>query len=1572
MKFKLLVLSFLLSVTVGWGQSIFTNPLTFAATVPSSPYTAGQTVDPNITVSGISRSSGITGVSAGNRYTANGWSTGAIDLNDYFEFTLTPNAGYEIDFVSFVYTGQVSSGTPSHAFRSSLDAYASNIGAPSTTGTTISLSGAVYQNIITPITFRFYSFGLAAGTTTFSINDFTFNGTVTPTAASPEINLQGNAANIASGDITPALADHTDFGTVGTASGTIVRTFTIQNTGTASLSLTGASPYVTIAGANAADFSVTAIPSNSIAVLGSTTFQVTFDPSADGLRQASVSIANNDSNENPYTFSIQGTGVSTPVITSALTASGNQGIPFTYTIVATNTPTSYNAVVLPAGLTIDTVTGIISGTPSVTGTFNVTISATNVAGTDNETLVITLGAGPCLTATFESGAPAGWTMTGMTYGGQFCEGSSGMVFNAVNDAAVTPAIANPQTLTFQKKRSGGTDAWSLKVQVSSTGAAPWTDVQTITAISGTCALETVDLSAYTSGTYYIRFIDTRPSGIQERTIDDVKVFCGTPTVPEMNVTGNSVSIADGDVTPNMADDTDFGSTLVGNIITKTFTIQNTGVDPLILTGTNPYITIAGAHAADFSVSVVPATPIAALTGTTTFEITFQPSALGLRTATLSIANNDGDENPYNFSVQGNGITCTPTTTISSITPASGPVGTLVTINGAGFTTASTVRFGALNAVFTVVSNTLITATVPANATTGDVTIQDIGACDQSYSLFTVITDDKTTCAPSAVGISELFISEVTDASSGSLSYIEVFNATAATIDMTDYAIEIVNNGTSSVVIPLTGTLASGDSFTLATSVGSGCAVPGGDASLADQTQVHSGINNNDCIHLSKLGVNIDTWGECDGSTWINALGLGSAGYDFRRKETATPLPTTTFNAADWNIVDFNACSDDYSAIDSYAGIRNPPLTTSPSVTLNCRTNSAQITVTGTEAVLGGASLTFQWFVAAPGNIGWTSLTNAGIYSGVTTNVLSISNLSGLNGYQYYCQVMEDTSTCYVASNATVLVLGSASSTWNGTAWDNGVPSITTAAVINGNYNTAIHGDFSCCSLVVNATYTLDIRAVDYVEIQYDLTVNGTLNVWDDGSLIQVDDSGVNTGNINYERITTGVNLDYVYWSSPVNGVNTPATGYIYSWDPDFANPNGGWGYWLLARNTPMAPGVGYIMRNVFNRTFTGVPRNGVVQPTIGRANYTGADFAGNNGVNITNKDDNWNLIGNPYPSAINALDFLNLNANIEGSVRVWTHGTSPSTSIQNPIYNSYVYNYTVDDYIVYNGTGTVSGPSGFNGFIAGGQSFMVNMNDGAAATGTVTFNNSLRNINHNNEQFYRQSLRNTNGTDEKHRIWLDLANANNNSTRTLIGYVSNATYEKDRLYDAVTNALGNGMAIFSTINNERMAIQGRTLPFDNQDKVPLGIKVPTSGTYSIGLSALDGLFATDQKIYLEDRQLNVIHDLKANPYFFTLSVPGFVHDRFVLRYTNTTLSNDDFEATANSVAVYANESINVSSSLERIKDVLVYDVLGRVITEKKNINGNTTELTNVRPTQSPLIVKVTLENGQTITKKVIY
>ncbi|MCP4442587.1 MAG: choice-of-anchor D domain-containing protein [Aureispira sp.] len=253
--------------------------------------------------------------------------------------------------------------------------------------------------------------------------------------ASPEMDVQGNGQSIADNDITPSATDDTEFGSLDITTGSTTHTFTIENTGNADLSLSGG-PVVAVSGTHASDFTVTQQATSPVTSGGgTTTFIVQFDPSAVGLRSATISIANDDTDENPYNFDIQGTGTASP---------------------------------------------------------------------------------------------------------------------------------------------------------------------------------------------------------------------------EMDVQGSGQSIADNDITPSTSDDTDFGSAdIVTGSISHTFTIENTGNGDLTLGGA-PVVAVSGTNPSDFIVTQQATSPVTAAGGTTTFLVEFNPSAGGLRTATISITNDDADENPYNFDVQGSG------------------------------------------------------------------------------------------------------------------------------------------------------------------------------------------------------------------------------------------------------------------------------------------------------------------------------------------------------------------------------------------------------------------------------------------------------------------------------------------------------------------------------------------------------------------------------------------------------------------------------------------------------------------------------------------------------------------------------------------------------------------------------------------------------------------------------------------------------------------------------------------------------------------------------------------------------
>jgi hypothetical protein len=136
-----------------------------------------------------------------------------------------------------------------------------------------------------------------------------------------EIDVQGNTVSIVDGDVTPSTTDDTDFGSVSTAAGSIVKTFTIENTGGQNLTVNN----IIVGGTHAGDFTLSSVHFFPETVNGnsSNTFNITFDPSANGLRQANITITNDDANEGTYNFDIQGTGTAASEYTMSTGTSGS-------------------------------------------------------------------------------------------------------------------------------------------------------------------------------------------------------------------------------------------------------------------------------------------------------------------------------------------------------------------------------------------------------------------------------------------------------------------------------------------------------------------------------------------------------------------------------------------------------------------------------------------------------------------------------------------------------------------------------------------------------------------------------------------------------------------------------------------------------------------------------------------------------------------------------------------------------------------------------------------------------------------------------------------------------------------------------------------------------------------------------------------------------------------------------------------------------------------------------------------------------------------------------------------------
>jgi len=170
----------------------------------------------------------------------------------------------------------------------------------------------------------------------------------------------------------------------------------------------------------------------------------------------SRSCASADRTQYVYNFTITTPPV-TPVVDSTLTHSATVGVSMaTYTISGTNSPTSYSATGLPAGLSVNSTNGQITGTPTGVGTFNVTINAMNGGGTGSATLVITVSKGTQSALTLAS--------TTATYGSAFSlEGSGGSGTGAVSFSLSSAGTAGCSLLTSTSITSTSAGTCTLTV-----------------------------------------------------------------------------------------------------------------------------------------------------------------------------------------------------------------------------------------------------------------------------------------------------------------------------------------------------------------------------------------------------------------------------------------------------------------------------------------------------------------------------------------------------------------------------------------------------------------------------------------------------------------------------------------------------------------------------------------------------------------------------------------------------------------------------------------------------------------------------------------------------------------------------------------------------------------------------------------------------------------------------------------------------------------------------------------------------------------------------------------------------
>ncbi|SHL29765.1 T9SS sorting signal type C domain-containing protein [Flavobacterium saccharophilum] len=529
--------------------------------------------------------------------------------------------------------------------------------------------------------------------------------------------------------------------------------------------------------------------------------------------------------------------------------------------------------------------------------------------------------------------------------------------------------------------------------------------------------------------------------------------------------------------------------------------------------------------------------------------------------------------------------------------------------------------------------------------------------------------------------------------------------------------------------------------------------------------------------------------------------------------------------------------------------------------------------------------------------------------------------------------------------------------WDGFSWSNGLPSGGKEVTFKENYPSLTTANVCSCSIEEGKVVTL--LSGHTLEIEFSYFGQGTLILEDSANLYQSDDDMVNTGVINLKRKTSPIlRYDYTCWSAPVEfqklvdvSPNTLSDKY-YSYDCRIKS-------WQLENpSNVMIPGKGYIIRGpqyfsitdptVYESTFKGIPNNGKIEADLG-------------------DDGHLSLVGNPYPSTLNADAFLKKNASkIKGTLYFWTHNT-PVTDRK----------YNTDDYAVYNLLGGVGTRGAFSTginenipdkTIASGQAFFVT----SKGSGTVDFNDNMR-LNYKSLAFFKPG-RNEKSKEvdevEKHRVWLNLKNEDGIFKQILVGYITGATDFYDEDFDA-ESINGNKFADFYSINEKRkLVIQGRSLPFDDTDSIPIGYTTTVEGDFNISIDHADGVFSTPRDFFIEDKELKIIYNLKDGPYFFSTG-KGTFDDRFVLRFVDSSLKMQNFEGQKDQILVSVNkQNIFFDSTNNDIKNIVIFDLSGKQIYNKNDIKNSKFSIQNFPVKNQVLMIKITLEKGSSKTFKI--
>ncbi len=1489
------------------------------------------------------------------------------------------------------------------------------------------------------VTFTQGAAGVRTATMNIINNDaseatYDFSLTATGVPPGPEMDVTGNGVTIADGDVTPSVADYTDFNGEGT------RQFIIYNNGTSALSLSG-TPKVSIGGADAASFVVASSPDASVANADNTTFIIAFSPTTLGVKNATISITNDDASENPYDFAITATATAKEINVlgdSTSIPDGNTahsttdltdyeqviiGSSWTNTFVIQNTgslpltlpanPVSSNnakfTVIQPSSLTIpgnSTYEFYVTYTPNAAVTDSATITllsddadeGTYTFDLEGSGLVGTVltqpgclgGAAPkCEAASngsFDSGS-AGWTVTNWTYdstGGN--GGGGGMRFDGTGSLPTGSIVQSLTGLTS----SSTTVLISFDVRIAYNGCNP--------------DFKYVDLAVKFGGVEYL-VITRQVPGTVEAPLNlynggilvatSASIFAGKEggggcdnalwykvylQVPKTagTTTGDLEFYADENngkfanqlkmYIDNITATADAGT--CGFVWLKADAGTSTTTNGASLSRWDDQVLIDGGSAAELATH-----PTQSVAGN-------QPNY-----ATDVLNGNpgiyfDGSDRLTSTAQKNSSVTSIVVFKPAAVVNSAGASQTLLGSNITGVATdVSGIKLGAYSGSIANETYGILRGTSATGWATGVAgTIQASGNMINIYPNASVPATDWI---PTRNGVAGTAL----NGGSGYNQWAGQDYVLGASPDVagtgfsehfTGHIMEVLNYPSALTSLERTKVesyLATKYGISLDKDYKAGFGATTYSASFGFDKRIF-GIGREDCMVFHQR----ESTCESDTAERMLTIGYNSIISGVNSSASGNDLPNNAYVM----IGDDNGSRAAWTVTDA-------PTSAISEATRIDRTFKMKITGAPTSAVRFQLDGTTLPAVAANERVAMviadaTTDIPLATLTGPTDIILPMTK-SGtdwiadidVSGYSTAYFTFVRYQDCY-----TDLVCTGTTKTWNGAAWAPSAPTVNDRVVLSGAYNTS-SGDFTCCTLQIDAALTIDAGGL--VEVQSNIINNSSITIEDGGSLMQYYGSATNTGagtvsiTRNSQPMYRGA---YTYWSSPVSGFdmsNIDSSGLRYTWDA----ASGAW----AQTSGVMASGQGYIIQT---------DNTHATDPTTTTVEFVGTLYNGRVTPTIYSTPSKWNLLGNPYPSALDADDFITENhtaGKTTGGLYFWTH----NTRISGFNTGQTVGQYDQSDYAVYTMGGGASAAASFTtdvldadlndisyggnsavptGYIAAGQAFFV---EGLANT-TVTFKNCMRTTTAgNNSNFYRG--KSVDKSDVKDRFWLDLENEGGSTKQLLFGYFRGAKDDLDGLFDAKLRNGSNTVQIYTMAKDDKgekvdLTIQGKNIDsFNENEVVPVGFRMSekASPLNRIGLNKYEGFFE-DYNIYLEDKLVEVIHDLKSSPYSFEAEPDVDIEDRFVIRFRNKENPTPDltnpFASKTGVTVASKNNVITTQSEKSTISTVKVYGELGRLLFEKKGINKKSYDVNSLATNNKLHIVVVYLNNGDKITTKIVH